>query len=43
MNKIEYLNALKEALKNIDISVMEEIVSDYEEHFQVGKENGKVV
>ncbi|NLK68186.1 MAG: DUF4097 family beta strand repeat protein [Clostridiaceae bacterium] len=41
MNKIEYLNALKEALKNIDISVMEEIVSDYEEHFQVGKENGK--
>lgn len=41
MNKIEYLNALKEALKNTDDSVMEEIVSDYEEHFQVGLENGK--
>lgn len=41
MNKIEYLNALKEALKYVDITVMEEIVSDYEEHFQVGMENGK--
>jgi len=41
MNKIEYLNALKEALKNIDITVMEEIISDYEEHFQVGLEKGK--
>lgn len=41
MNKIEYLNALKEALKNIDINVLEEIVADYEEHFQVGLENGK--
>ncbi len=41
MNKHEYLSSLKDALKNIDISVMEEIVSDYEEHFQVGKEHGK--
>lgn len=41
MNKIEYLNALKDALKNVDIRVMEEIVADYEEHFQVGLENGK--
>ncbi len=41
MNKIEYLNALKEALKSVDIKVMEEIVADYEEHFQVGLENGK--
>jgi DUF4097 and DUF4098 domain-containing protein YvlB len=41
MNKAEYLNALKEALKNTDHDVMEEIVSDYEEHFQVGIENGK--
>lgn len=41
MNKIEYLNALKEALKKIDITVMEEIVADYEEHFQVGLDNGK--
>ena len=41
MNKIEYLSALKEALKNTDESVMQEIISDYEEHFQVGLENGK--
>ncbi|NLN65809.1 MAG: DUF4097 family beta strand repeat protein [Clostridiaceae bacterium] len=41
MNKIEYLKALKEALQHIDISVMEEIAADYEEHFQVGMENGK--
>lgn len=41
MNKIEYLNALKDALKNVDMKVMEEIVADYEEHFQVGLENGK--
>lgn len=41
MNKIEYLNALKKALKDTDQSVMEEIISDYEEHFQVGMENGK--
>lgn len=41
MNQIEYLNALKEALKSTDVSVMEEIVSDYEEHFRVGLENGK--
>ncbi|SHO44046.1 DUF4097 family beta strand repeat-containing protein [Anaerocolumna xylanovorans] len=41
MNKTEYLNALKEALKDTDESVMEEIVSDYEEHFQVGMEYGK--
>lgn len=41
MNKIEYLSALKDALKDIDESVMKEIVSDYEEHFQVGIENGK--
>ena len=41
MNKIEYLNALKEALKDTEESVMEEIISDYEEHFQVGIEKGK--
>ena len=41
MNKIEYLNALKDALRNVDIQIMEEIVADYEEHFQVGLENGK--
>jgi len=41
MNKTEYLNALKEALKDTEESVMEEIVSDYEEHFQVGTEKGK--
>lgn len=41
MNKIEYLYALKEALKDTDESIMEEIISDYEEHFQVGIEKGK--
>lgn len=41
MNKIEYLNILKEALKDTDQSTMEEIISDYEEHFQAGIENGK--
>ncbi len=41
MNKVEYLNALKEALKDTEESMMEEIVSDYEEHFQVGSEKGK--
>ena len=41
MNKIEYLDALKDALKNTDVSIMDEIISDYEEHFQVGLENGK--
>lgn len=41
MNKIEYLKALKEALKDTDDSIMEEIVADYEEHFQVGAERGK--
>lgn len=41
MNKNEYLSALKEALKDTDESVMKEIVSDYEEHFQAGMENGK--
>ena len=41
MNKSEYLSNLKEALKDTDESTMEEIVSDYEEHFQVGMEYGK--
>lgn len=41
MNKVEYLEALKEALKNTDKDVMDEILADYEEHFQVGMENGK--
>lgn len=41
MNKIEYLEALKEALKDADKDVMNEILADYEEHFQVGMENGK--
>lgn len=41
MNKIEYLDALKAALKDTDKEIMEEIISDYEEHFQVGAENGK--
>lgn len=41
MNKGEYLEALKKALKDTDKDVMDEILADYEEHFQVGMENGK--
>jgi DUF4097 and DUF4098 domain-containing protein YvlB len=41
MNRTEYLSALKKALKDTDESIMEEIVSDYEEHFHAGMENGK--
>ena len=41
MNKVEYLDALKAALKNTDQDIMNEIIADYEEHFQVGMENGK--
>ncbi len=41
MNKLEYLSALKEALRDTDKDMMNEIISDYEEHFQVGMENGK--
>lgn len=41
MNKVEYLEALKEALKDTDKDIMDEILADYEEHFQVGMENGK--
>ncbi len=41
MNKMEYLSALKEALSDTEESIMREIVSDYEEHFQAGMENGK--
>lgn len=41
MNKNEYLAALKEALKDTDKEIMDEIVADYEEHFQAGMENGK--
>ncbi|NLZ81939.1 MAG: DUF1700 domain-containing protein, partial [Clostridiales bacterium] len=41
MNKNEYLAALKAALEDTDQNVMEDIVSDYEEHFQVGIQKGK--
>ena len=41
MNKVEYLEALKSVLKDTDHSIMEEILADYEEHFQAGIENGK--
>lgn len=41
MNKSEYLAALKEALKDTDQDIINEILADYEEHFQAGIENGK--
>lgn len=41
MNKSEYLAALQEALKDINQDSINEILTDYEEHFQAGIENGK--
>ena len=40
MNKNEYLSTLRAALEKHQISKVDEILSDYEEHFAVGKEKG---
>lgn len=41
MNKVEYLQILKQALSNMDEAVLQEIISDFEEHFRIGMEHGK--
>lgn len=41
MNKAEYMKELIEKLNGFDEELMQEIVSDYEEHFANGAEKGK--
>lgn len=41
MNRLEFLNILKSKLSGINQNELNEILSDYEEHFQVGLENGE--
>ena len=41
MKREEYMGALKSALIGFDEELVQEIVSDYEERFRVGAENGK--
>jgi len=41
MNKWEYLEKLDELLKDLPEEDREDILSDYEEHFQIGLENGR--
>lgn len=41
MNKTEYLKLLEEALGNMSREEKQDILYDYEEHFTIGKENGK--
>lgn len=41
MKKEEYMSRLKEALREFDPDLVQEIFSDYEERFRVGAENGR--
>ncbi len=41
MNKVSFINALSNQLKKIPRSDREDILYDYEEHFQLGLETGK--
>lgn len=41
MNKQEYLNRLRFYLQGLPISELEDILSDYEEHFHIGISKGK--
>lgn len=41
MNKWEYLEKLDELLKELPEEDRDDILSDYEEHFQIGLENGR--
>lgn len=41
MSKNEYLNSMRQALEQYDREYVDEIVGDYEEHFQGGMEQGK--
>jgi uncharacterized membrane protein len=41
MNKEEYINKLKNLVKDMPLDDREDIISDYEEHFRIGMENGR--
>ncbi len=41
MNKKEYLNKLAKLIKKLPEEDREDIISDYEEHFRIGMENGR--
>lgn len=41
MTKNEYMEKLNEALSGFDSEIRDEIVADYEEHFEAGQANGK--
>lgn len=41
MNKTEYINKLKTYLHSLTMDELEDILSDYEEHFQIGLSKGK--
>lgn len=41
MTKNEYLEALKQALHNTDDAARDELIRDFEEHFSIGKANGR--
>lgn len=41
MNKKEFIKELKNHLKHLQKEELDEIVADYEEHFQIGSEEGR--
>lgn len=41
MNRVDFINALKRELNNFPQSEVEDIIYDYEEHFDVGLSKGK--
>ena len=43
MKKREFLDLLRYYLRSYPYNMLNDIISDYEEHFQAGIENGKTV
>lgn len=41
MNRVEYLNKLKSLLHNLPQAELDDILSDYHEHFEIGLSKGK--
>ncbi|MTK10751.1 MAG: DUF1700 domain-containing protein, partial [Clostridiaceae bacterium] len=41
MNKEEYLKKLSKLIKKVSVDEKKELLSDYEEHFRIGMENGR--
>lgn len=41
MNKEEYLKKLSKQIKKVSVDEKKELLSDYEEHFRIGVENGR--